>query len=154
MSESADVPVSSTHATLGGVTPILRVGNLDISVAYYLARLGFELEWRSDPVASVRRDRTALMLCERDQGHEGTWLWIAVSDVDELYSELEARGAHLRHAPANYPWGSRECQITDPDGHVLRFGADLRDGEPMGEWLDGEGRRWLPVAGGGWRAAE
>ena len=45
-------------------------------------------------------------------------------------------------------------QITDPDGHVLRFGADLRAGEPMGDWLDGSGRRWLPVPGGGWRSAE
>jgi hypothetical protein len=94
------------------------------------------------------------MLCEGDQGCGGTWLWISTSDVEALYSELEARGARLRHPPANYPWGSRECQVTDLDGHVLRFGADLRDGEAMGEWLDGSGRRWLPLPGGGWRPAE
>ena len=154
MSNAASHPVSATHATLGAVTPILRVADLEASVAYYVTRLGFELQWRSAPVASVRRDRTSLMLCEGDQGQPGTWLWIPVSDVDELYAECEARGALLRHPPANYPWGSRECQITDPDGHVLRFGADLRHGEPMGEWLDGAGRRWLPADGGGWRAAE
>jgi hypothetical protein len=94
------------------------------------------------------------MLCEGDQGHAGTWVWIAATDVDELYAELRARGAWLRHPPANYPWGSRECQVTDPDGHVLRFGADSRPDEPLGEWLDGQSRRWLPQPGGGWRAAE
>ena len=145
---------TASRATTGGAIPILRVSSVDASVAYYTAQLGFALEWQSAGMASVRRDRTAIMLCERDQGHSGTWLWISTSDVDVLYGELESRGAQLRHAPANYPWGSRECQILDPDGHVLRFGADLLAGEPMGEWLDGAGRRWLPVPGGGWRSAE
>ncbi len=154
MSESTGNTLVPPRTTTGGATPILRVVSLETSIAYYIAQLGFELEWRSDGMASVRRHRTSVMLCEGDQGCDGTWLWISTSDVDALYSELEARGARLRHAPANYPWGSRECQITDPDGHVLRFGADLRDGEPMGDWLDGSGRRWLPVPGGGWRSAE
>ena len=149
MFESPGDAVESRRATIGGVVPILSVANLDTSITYYVAQLGFELQWRNGVVASVRRDRTSVMLCEGDQGHAGTWLWIAASDVDALYAEFEARGARLRHAPANYPWGSRECQITDPDGHVLRFGADLRGGEPMGDWLDGSGRRWMPVEGGG-----
>jgi catechol 2,3-dioxygenase-like lactoylglutathione lyase family enzyme len=146
--------VTTRSATLGGATPILRVESLDASVAYYVDQLGFTLQWRSDPVASVGRDRTSLMLAEGDQGSPGTWVWIAVSDADELYAELHARGAKLRHAPTNYPWGSRECQVTDHDGHVLRFGADLRPGEAMGEWLDGRGQRWLPQADGGWRVAD
>jgi catechol 2,3-dioxygenase-like lactoylglutathione lyase family enzyme len=154
MSQTSDATASPPRASLGGVTPILRVLDLDASVAYYVDRLGFELQWRSAPVASVGRGRVSLMLCAGDQGHAGTWVWIAASDVDALYAELGERGAQLRHPPTNYPWGSRECQVIDPDGHVLRFGADLRPGEPAGEWLDGEGRRWLPLPDGGWRAAE
>jgi catechol 2,3-dioxygenase-like lactoylglutathione lyase family enzyme len=154
MSESAENRATATPATLGGVVPILRVANVETSVAYYTAQLGFEVQWRTDGMVSVGRDRTSIMLCEGDQGHSGTWLWIPASDVDALYAELRARGAHLRHEPANYPWGSRECQVADVDGHVLRFGADLRDGEPIGDWLDGAGRRWLPAPSGGWRPAE
>lgn len=152
MSESPATP-PPPRATLGEVTPILRVADLDASIAYYVERLGFELQWRADPVASVGRDRTSLMLAEGDQGRPGTWVWVAASDVDALYAEFAGRGARLRHPPANYPWGSRECQVTDPDGHVLRFGSDLRPGEPTGEWLDGDGRLWLPRPNGGWRAA-
>src|SRR4051794_11187922 len=128
MSVSAAVPAKSPAAVLGGVTPILRVADLEASVVYYVDRLGFTLEWRADPMVSVRRDRAALMLCAECQGQPGTWVWVASSDVDALYAELGGRGARLRHPPTNYPWGSRECQVTDPDGHVLRFGSDLRPG--------------------------
>jgi hypothetical protein len=117
-------------------------------------RLGFSLQWLAAPAASVARDDATLMLCEGDQGQAGAWVWGATSDVDALYADLQARGARLRHPPTNYPWGSRECQVSDLDGHVLRFGADLLAGEPMGEWLDGDGRRWLPTADGGWKLAE
>lgn len=151
-------PIDSTdppaRPALGGVIPILRVENLDVSIAYYVGQLGFRLQWRSGSIASVGRDRTSLMLSEGDQGQAGTWVWIAASDVDELYAEFQAHGARLRHPPANYPWGSRECQVADPDGHVLRFGAESRPNEPIGDWLDGQGRRWLHQADGGWRAAD
>ena len=155
MSEAAGrTTEAAPRPTLGGETPILRVDNLSASIAYYVNQLGFQLQWRSDPLASVVRDRASLMLSEGDQGNPGTWVWIAASHVDELYAELQARGARLRHPPTNYPWGSRECQVTDPDGHVLRFGAEVRPGEPMGEWLDGRGKRWLPQPDGAWRAVD
>lgn len=154
MSESPAGTTAPAHQEIGAAIPILRVADLDASVAYYVAQLGFELQWKDRGVASVTRDRASLMLCSGDQGHAGTWMWISASDVDDLYAEFQSRGARLRHPPANYPWGSRECQVTDLDGHVLRFGSDLRKGEPMGDWLDGDGRRWVAVSGGGWLAAE
>lgn len=154
MTESNDTSLAVERATTGGAIPILRVANIEASIEYYVAALGFRVEWRSGGVASVRRDRTSIMLSEGDQGHSGTWMWISASDVDALYAEFSARGARLRHAPANYPWGSRECQVSDLDDHVLRFGADVRAGEPVGDWLDGFGRRWLPQSDGQWRLAE
>lgn len=154
MAEPVEPPTPPPHVDLGSAVPILRVENLDASVAYYIERLGFELQWRWEPLASVGRGRTSIMLSEGDQGQPGTWVWIAAGDVDELYAELIQRGARVRHPPTNYPWGSRECQVTDPDGHVLRFGAGSRAGDPIGEWLDGEGRRWVPQPDGSWRLSE
>ncbi|MGH7480858.1 MAG: bleomycin resistance protein [Longimicrobiales bacterium] len=154
MTEPLKSAAQTPPVELGAAIPILRVENLDLSVAYYVERLGFQLQWRDDPLASVGRDRLSLMLSEGDQGHPGTWVWAAVGNVDDLYAELDARGARLRHPPTNYPWGSRECQVTDPDGHVLRFGAESKPGDPLGDWLDGKGRRWMPRPDGSWRAAE
>jgi uncharacterized glyoxalase superfamily protein PhnB len=139
---------------LGGIVPILRVRDLAESVAYYVRVLGFTHDWTHGTVASIHRDRASAMLCEGDQGQPGTWLWIGVNDVDALYAELQQRGARLRHPPTNYPWGSRECQVSDLDGHVLRFGADVLAGEAAGPFRDGEGRLWFPEAGGGWRLGE
>jgi catechol 2,3-dioxygenase-like lactoylglutathione lyase family enzyme len=154
MSEGVESKPVSSRVNLGPAVPILRVENLDVSVAYYVDQLGFRLQWRSDPLASVGRDDTSIMLSEGDQGQPGTWVWIAAGDVDKLYNELGARGARLRHSPTNYPWGSRECQVTDPDGHVLRFGAESSPEEPLGDWLDGKGRRWIPRPDGSWQVAE
>ena len=136
---------------IGHAVPIFRVQDLDASISYYVERLGFAVQWRDDPLASVGRDRMSLMLSAGDQGEPGTWIWVATSDVDALYAELQARGAALRHPPTNYPWGSRECQITDLDGHVLRFGSESRPDEPYGPWLDGKGTRWMPQPDGSWR---
>lgn len=140
--------------TVEGVTPILRVESLEATLAHYEERLGFELRWREPGFACVGRGAASLMFCEGDQGQAGTWIYVGVNDADALHDELRARGAAIRHPPTNYPWGARELHVTDPDGHVLRFGAEAREGEPLGEWLDGKGRRWLPQPDGSWRAVE
>lgn len=148
-------PATPRHADLavGCTTPILRVADLDASLAYYADALGFTLAWRDGDFAQVERGDAVLMMCEGDQGHAGTWVYVGVSDADALYREIQGRGAVVRHAPANYPWGARELHVSDPDGHVLRFGSDAVPGEPLGDWLDGSGRRWVPQPDGGWQRA-
>lgn len=140
-----------TDTDFAPAIPILRVNDLDTSVAYYVEHLGFEIQWRSDPLAGLARGETSIMLSEGEQGHAGTWLWIPVSDVDRLYDELKQRGAMLRLPPGNYPWGSRECHVTDPDGHVLRFASESKPGAPTGDWLDDSGRRWRMQEDGSWQ---
>lgn len=139
------------------VTPILRVSDLDASLDYYTRVLGFILNWRDDDgssFASISRDECHLFLSVGDQGHPGSWMWIGVSDVDVLHDELLAKGAHVRHPPANYPWGSREVQIEDPDGNVLRLGSENKPGEPFGDWLDMQGVRWRRESEGVWTKVE
>jgi catechol 2,3-dioxygenase-like lactoylglutathione lyase family enzyme len=132
-------------------TPILRVSDFNVSVAYYVNSLGFSLAWSDGRFGCVRRGDATLFLCEGSQGHAGTWVYLAVSDADALYDEIRARGATIRHPPTNFPWGSRELHVFDPDGHVLRLGSGVRPGEPLGEWLDEAGVRWLYQPNGTWR---
>ena len=61
------------------------------------------------------------------------WMSIFVEDVDALYVELQQRGAHIKQAPVNFPWGVRELNIEDLDGHRIRFSSDATgpaDGVP------------------------
>ena len=44
-------------------------------------------------------------------------------------------------------------QVEDPDGNVLRFGSDPKEGQPYGEWFDMRGVRWAHKPGGGWNNA-
>jgi catechol 2,3-dioxygenase-like lactoylglutathione lyase family enzyme len=132
----------ASHVRFHPASPILRVQSLPSSIDYYVSLLGFGLDWLEPGViASVSRGPASLMLCEGDQGHPGTWLWIGVGNVEPLYEEFTARGAVIRHPPTNYPW-AYEMQVSDPDGHVIRFGSETKDGEPFGEWVDMYGKRW------------
>jgi Glyoxalase/Bleomycin resistance protein/Dioxygenase superfamily len=107
-----------------------------ISIRYYVDVLGFDkAEWSNDDFTSVNRDRAGIYLCRGGQGRPGTWAWIGVEDVATLYEEYKASGAKIRHAPANYSW-ALEMKVEDPDGHVLRFGSEPKEGQPFDEWQD------------------
>src|SRR5262245_50703433 len=41
-----------------------------------------------------------------------------------LYENYKKSGAIVVEPPANYPWGSREMLVGDPDGHRLRLASD------------------------------
>lgn len=128
-----------------GVTPILRVANVDASIHYYVDKLGFKLDWAADDVgfASVSRGGCHIFLCEGDQGHVGTWVWIA----GRLFEEYKASGATIRHEPTNYEW-AYEMQVEDLDGNVLRIGSEPRPAEPIGPWLDMNGMLWRRMPDG------
>src|SRR5262245_41738519 len=122
--------VTRGSVVLEGVTPILRVQDLSISIDYYSRVLGFKVDWQEPGViASVSRDRCCIMLCEGDQG---------------------SPGAKIRHPPTNYTW-AYEMQIEDPDRNVLRFGSEPKPDKPFGEWLDMRGEAWTMLPNGGWR---
>jgi predicted enzyme related to lactoylglutathione lyase len=111
--------------------PILRVADMAKSVHYYVEVLGFSnAEWGSDDFTCVSRDEAGIYLSQGDQGQPGTWVWIGVEDVAQLYEEYKSSGARILHPPENYPW-AYEMKVEDPDGHVLRFGSEPRTDMPF-----------------------
>ena len=119
-----------------GAEPILRVEDMSVSVKYYTDVLGFRnAEWGNEHFTAVSRDKAGIYLCQGGQGQAGTWVWIGVADVAALYEEYRASGANIRLPPTNYSW-AYEMQVTDPDGHVLRFGSDPRDEMPFVSWVE------------------
>lgn len=142
------MPPEPSANKFGKAAPILRVESVSASIEYYVNMLGFRVNWgQGTGFASVSRDRCTIFLCEGDQGHPGTWVWIGVDDAAALEADLREKGARIRHPPTNYPW-ALEMQVEDPDGNVLRLGSDSLRGRPFGEWFDMDGRSWPPAGGG------
>ncbi len=107
--------------------PILSVKNVEASIAYYVEKLGFEKEWDWGEPATfgcVRRDGVQIFLCEGGQGAPGTWISVFVRDVDALFEDYRKRGAIIRQKPTNFPWGLKEMNVEDLDGHRLRLGSE------------------------------
>jgi len=73
----------------------------------------------------VARDKIEIFLCHNAQGHPGTWMSVFVDDVDDLHTEIAARGAVIPMTPRDEPWGMREMHVECPDGHILRFGHGI-----------------------------
>ena len=136
--------MSPAVITFEGVTPILRVQDIPASVDYYVRILGFRVDWQSPYFASVTRGKCHIFLSRGDQGHIGGWVWIGVEDTEALFEEYQKAGAKVRHPPTNYSW-AYEMKVEDIDGNVLRLGSEPKEDQPIGEWLDMDGRRCPPA---------
>jgi uncharacterized glyoxalase superfamily protein PhnB len=118
--------------------PVLAVSDSAKAEDYYCNKLGFEKKfaYRPDP----KRDDPCYLGVARD----GVWLhlqsfkperagmtdtFLYVSDVDELFRELSARGATCQMPPTDQAWGTREIGIRDPDGNVLVFANALAEAQ-------------------------
>ena len=60
-----------------------------------------------------------------DSGHAhrvetaGLEIGFLVEDVDARHAQLSASGIRFLRGPTDIPWGTREAELADPDGHVL-----------------------------------
>jgi catechol 2,3-dioxygenase-like lactoylglutathione lyase family enzyme len=107
--------------------PILNVRSFSASVDYYIHKMGFtkKWDWGTPPTfGSVTRDSVEIFLCEGGQGKPGMWMSLFIDDVDALFREYTANGAIIRQPPVNMPWGTREMNVEDLDGHRFRMGSD------------------------------
>lgn len=133
--------LSSLHASIGKLTPMLGVPDIEAAVAWYRS-IGFELagshagegnmDW-----ASVRFGDAEIMFVPSSEA-TALSLWIRTDRLDDLYSvlkrrQLERSRAALAAEPTDEPevrfkrdlytafYGQREFSIQDPNGVELNF---------------------------------
>ena len=51
-----------------------------------------------------------------------------VNDVDALAAELHNRSVAIVSAPEDGPFGCRQIDVQDPDGHLIGCGQDMKPG--------------------------
>jgi uncharacterized glyoxalase superfamily protein PhnB len=112
------------------VAPEMPVTDLDESLTYYRTKLGFEVEMKMPEVdyAIVERDDVALHLFQdRARSHSPASVHIFTDGLEELYTELHARGAQVSQRIVRQPWGNRDFRITDPTGNEIKFTEPLAE---------------------------
>ena len=122
-----------SRPTLAAYAFVLAVPDLKRAVAYFEDALGFSRDWNDgDNWQALVRGGVRLMLghCPdalppAELGDHSYFAYIDVDDIDALHAEITARGAIVRVAPADKPWGRREMAVGTPDGHRLMFGQTI-----------------------------
>jgi catechol 2,3-dioxygenase-like lactoylglutathione lyase family enzyme len=122
--------------TLQSITPFFIARDLTRSVAHYVERFGFRLDFDgpADDVyyAQVSRDGIGVMLktitpdvlpCPNHTRHEwARWdAYIYTPDPDGLFAEFSARGATFRKPLSYIDDGLWGFEVADADGYVLAF---------------------------------
>jgi predicted enzyme related to lactoylglutathione lyase len=106
----------------------LEVNSLQDSVEFYREQLGFELQSLASeaepPMATLSAGRLRVMLAEQlltmARRGRGVHLFFGVTDVDDYYAQLQARGLDVA-APTDEGWGGRFVTLEDPDRYRLFF---------------------------------
>ena len=121
-------------ADLKAVNPVLPSRNVNVSIKFYVERLGFKLlgqDLSSDPhYAVIRRDNVELHLQWHDPAEwsavERPMLRFEVPEVEVLFDEFKNVGVfHSKTALRETPWNTREFAFFDPDQNGLTFYRDL-----------------------------
>jgi catechol 2,3-dioxygenase-like lactoylglutathione lyase family enzyme len=108
---------------------VLAVHDLPGSAAYFEDVLGFSRLW-NDPGnwETLGRDGVRVMLgrcpdaiAPADLGDHSYFAYIDLDDLDAFHAEIAARGALIRFAPKDQPWGRREMAVATPEGHRMMF---------------------------------
>ena len=112
-------------------TPVLHVGDIVQSLAYFTGVLGWACNFTwGNPVdyAGVRLRDTVLHLAQTEptsdrRGKATVYLFVG-SGLDEYFALIAAAGAIILSPPTPQPYGMREFTIADPDGNRIHFGME------------------------------
>lgn len=113
------------------VIPQLRVTNAELSLSFYVERLGFEVDWEHRFEAGfplfaqlTRQGQTIFLTEHTGDCQVGGAVYFVVPDASQCFAEFEQKGVVPTNSLASTPLGIREFLLTDPDGNRLRFASE------------------------------
>ncbi len=122
----------TTQRTLAflGINPIVRVGDIAQTVAFYQEKLGFDADYvDGQRFAIVSRgewsaEKVRIHFLNSDEPDKSGAFYITVGmTVDLLYAELQAKGVKIMRELVTQPYGRREFEIEDVNGWRLVFAS-------------------------------
>jgi uncharacterized glyoxalase superfamily protein PhnB len=113
---------------VNGLAAVLYVKDFAKALAYYRDVLGFsgDFVWGNPPYYAVLCLGDAAVHLNANAPAATSIVCIFCTGVDALHAELAGRGATIKRAPQDEPYGMREFEVTDADGHCLVFGEPVK----------------------------
>jgi uncharacterized glyoxalase superfamily protein PhnB len=132
---------SPIKALIYSLTPVLEVNDLEDTLEYYQNILGFSIDWTWPNEGKVDHASVSFGEGHTEEGEHDDlhahiqlsqaekipvmnsgWLYFTLKDgIDELYQQMKERGADISSEIGNRPWGNREFDVKDNNGHIMRF---------------------------------
>lgn len=113
------------------IHPKLPMRNKEITKAYYVEDLGFEMKGGDYPdYIMVSKDEIEIHFFafpELDPMHNYGQVYIRVENIRELYNSFLEKGVEIHpNGPlSEKPWGQREFSLLDPDHNLITFGEEM-----------------------------
>ena len=111
---------------------VLAVHDARQSADSYQRMLGFDVVAEPPGWVFVKKDECMIMLGEcpddlppSELGCHNYFAYFRVSDADQYYSDLKAKGAEILSAIEDKPWKMREFGLRTVDGHRIMIGQSL-----------------------------
>jgi len=114
------------------ITPFVPCSSLEKQIMFYRDILGFDLGFRADTYAFLRRDEVAVRLVQVDDDIDLTHpdrqgsFYIDVQGIAAVWAEmrprLEALSDERVRAPFDQDYGQREFHVADEDCTLIFFG--------------------------------
>lgn len=111
---------------------VLAVHNARRSADFYVRMLGFDVIAKPPGWVFVKKDQCVIMLgeCPHDLppselGCHNYFAYLRVSDADQYYKDLKAKGAEILSPIEDKPWEMREFALRTVDGHRIMIGQSI-----------------------------
>lgn len=108
---------------------VLAVKELKAAADHFVEKLGFDRDFTAPGWEFLSFGTFKVMLgeCSDEMSAEetGNHSWFAhcvVENVNDVYAELQERGATVLSPIGDRPWGIRDFTVITPDGHRIVYG--------------------------------
>jgi catechol 2,3-dioxygenase-like lactoylglutathione lyase family enzyme len=111
--------------------PTFRITNYRKALDFYCDFLGCSMDWEhrfgpEDPVyMQVSKYGLVLHLSENNRFQTGGVVFVTTTAIDEYAKELNGRRSNMPVTVSDTPWQTRQMEIEDPFGNLLRFNEPL-----------------------------
>lgn len=121
------------------IIPILRIFDEVKAREFYLAFLGFKVDWehRFEPdtpiYMQISRGKIVLHLSEHSGDcSPGATVIIGIKNIEEYYQELSQKDyKYNRPGIEIAPWHAKVMEVIDPFSNRLRFNQDIPEENPQ-----------------------